>query len=113
MSFEFASKTVEKSIAQILNMVGVDRIHNSVLQVLVEVSQEYMCLLVRKLLETSNLGNRSRPASIDFLMVLEFLDIECESFQEFIKSVRGDFKFPRIEPACFPISEINANQQSE
>jgi histone H3/H4 len=109
---EFSFKLQSIAVAQILNLVGVDRIHHSAHTALVEISQEFLVLMVKKLKDSSNLCGRTGANYLDFGMILDYLDMSADDLIVYLNSLgraaliskkQEVFKFPRIEPASFPI----------
>ncbi|KAJ3257434.1 hypothetical protein HK103_004509 [Boothiomyces macroporosus] len=114
---DFAEQLTNIAIAQILNLIGVDRIHGTAHQVFVEVVQAYLQLLAKKAKEAANLCGRTQPCLLDLMAPLDQLEIHPKELLDYLQAIKlqnqSQFKFPRKEPATFPIKVASDGETKE
>lgn len=107
-SSKFAESLVSIAIAQLINNIGIDRIHKSAHHVLVGVLEEFMTSLARKVIQQSANCGRSNCCILDTTMPMEYFEITGRSLIKYLENVtltRSDaFGFPRLKPGAFPLS---------
>jgi hypothetical protein len=86
--------------------------HHSTLQVLIDLTQEYLMLLAKKTMREAESCSRTKPCILDVIGTLDYVQVLPKDLSDYIAAVtakkektRAPFTFPRPEPAHFPTSE--------
>ncbi|KAJ2994760.1 hypothetical protein HDV02_001336 [Globomyces sp. JEL0801] len=102
-SITFGRELLSVCIAQLLSNAGADRIHASCHDALVDILQSYLSLMAKKATDAAALS----VCLLDIIHSLDYVDIHPKMLVKYlddIKPYKNIFKFPREEPASFPIN---------
>ena len=110
---EFSQSLTSIAVAQLLSMAGIDRIHGSAHDALVQIAEKYLQTLATLTQLGAQQSNRSIPNTFDSLVAFDHFQVDPKSLVEYVEIVRElktrkekveVFKFPRLEPKQVPNS---------